>query len=94
MNDTTPDWVYETLRNDDLRVYENSSGKVIISQVNENHKEESMTPQQIIAYLKGIRRKPVVMHPRIFALGRHVPKKLVIEILQNRMNEQAWSEQR
>ena len=94
MNDTTPDWVYETLRNDDLRVYENSSGKVIISQVNENHKEESMTPQQIIAYLKGIRRKPVVMHPRIFALGRYVPKKLVIEILQNRMNEQAWSEQR
>ena len=87
MNDTTPDWVYETLRNDDLRVYENSSGKVIISQVNERHKDESMTPQEIISYLKGIRRKPVVMHPRIFALGRHVPKRLVIEILQNRMEE-------
>jgi hypothetical protein len=87
MNDTTPDWVYETLRNDDLRVYENSSGKVIISQVSEKYKEESMTPQQIIAYLKGIRRKPVVMHPRIFALGRHVSKGLVIEILQNRVEE-------
>ena len=87
MNDTTPDWVYETLRNDDLRVYENSSGKVIISQVNEKHKEESMTPQAIIAYLKTTKRKPVVMHPRIFALGRHVPKRLVIEILQNRMVE-------
>lgn len=87
MNDQTPDWVYETLKNDDLRVYENSSGKVIISQVNEKHKEDIMTPQEIIAYLKGIRRKPVVMHPRILALGRHVPKRLVIEILQNRMEE-------
>ena len=33
MNDNTiPDWVYETLKNDNLRVYENSNGKVIISQ--------------------------------------------------------------
>ena len=87
MNDTTPEWVYETLKNDDLRVYENSSGKVIISQVSERYADESMTPQQIIAYLKGIRRKPVVMHPRILALGRHVPKKLVIEILQKRVEE-------
>lgn len=84
---TVPDWVYETLKNDDLRVYENSSGKVIISQVNEKHKEDIMTPQEIIAYLRGIRKKPVVMHPRIFALGRHVPKRLVIEILQKRMEE-------
>ena len=84
---TVPDWVYETLRNDDLRVYENSSGKVIISQVNEKHKEDIMTPQAIISYLKSTKRKPVVMHPRIFALGRHVPKRLVIEILQNRLEE-------
>ena len=87
MNDNVPGWVYETLKNDNLRVYENSDGKVIISQVNEWLVEDIMTPQAIISYLKGIRRKPVVMHPRIFALGRHVPKKLVIEILQNRMEE-------
>ena len=87
MNDTTPEWVYETLRNDDLRVYENSSCKIIISQVNERHKDESMTPQQIIYYLKGIRRKPVVMHPGDPFIGRHVPKGLVIEILQKRMEE-------
>ena len=85
MNDTVPDWVYETLRNDDLRVYENSSGKIIISQVNEKHKEESMTPQAIIAYLKSVRKKPVVMHPRIFALGRHVPKREVIAVLSERI---------
>ena len=85
MNDTVPDWVYETLRNDDLRVYENSSGKVIISQVNERHKDESMTPQAIIAYLKSVRKKPVVMHPRIFALGRHVPKREVIAVLSERI---------
>lgn len=85
MNDTIPDWVYETLRNDDLRVYENSSGKVIISQVNEKHKEDIMTPQEIIAYLRGIRRKPVVMHPRIIALGRHVPKREVIAVLSERI---------
>ena len=85
MNDTTPDWVYETLKNDDLRVYENSSGKVIISQVSERYADESMTPQQIIAYLKGIRKKPVVMHPRILALGRHVPKREVIAVLSERI---------
>ena len=83
-NHTIPDWVYETLRNDDLRVYENSNGKVIISQVNEQHKEDIMTPQAIIDYLKGIRKKPVVMHPRIFALGRHVPKRDVIAVLCER----------
>ena len=87
MNDTVPDWVYETLKNDDLRVYENSSGKVIISQVNEKHKEDIMTPQAIIAYLKGIRKKPVVMHPDDPFVGRHVSKGLVIEILQKRMEE-------
>jgi hypothetical protein len=85
-NHTMPDWVYETLRNDDLRVYENSNGKVIISQVNERHKEDIMTPQAIIDYLKGIRKKPVVMHPRIFALGRHVPKRDVIAVLSERRN--------
>ena len=87
MNDTVPEWVYETLRNDDLRVYENSSGKVIISQVNERHKEDIMTPQAIISYLKGIRKKPVVMHPGDPFIGRHVSKGLVIEILQNRLEE-------
>ena len=89
MNNAIPDWVYETLKNDNLRVYENSNGKVIISQVNEWLVEDIMTPQAIIDYLKGIRKKPVVMHPRIFALGRHVPKRLVIEILQNRMGNNA-----
>jgi len=87
MNNTVPDWVYETLKNDNLRVYENSDGKVIISQVNEWLVEDIMTPKEIIDYLRGIRKKPVVMHPRIFALGRHVPKGLVIDILQNRMGE-------
>ena len=87
MNDTVPDWVYETLKNDNLRVYENSNGKVIISQVNERYADESMTPQQIIEYLKGIRKKPVVMHPDDPFIGRHVSKGLVIEILQNRMEE-------
>lgn len=85
MNDhTIPDWVYETLRNDDLRVYENSNGKVIISQVNERHEEDIMTPQAIIDYLRTTRKKPVVMHPRIFALGRHVPKRDVIAVLSER----------
>jgi hypothetical protein len=87
MNDTVPDWVYETLSKDPLRVYENEKGKIIISQVADRYPELVMTPQQIIYYLKGVRKKPVVMHPRIFALGRHVPKRLVIEILQNRMEE-------
>ena len=87
MNNTAPDWVYETLKNDNLRVYENSDGKVIISQVNEKHADESMTPQAIINYLRGIRRKPVVMHPEDPFMGRHVAKGLVIEKLQNRMVE-------
>ena len=87
MNDhIIPDWVYETLRNDDLRVYENSNGKVIISQVNERHREEIMTPQAIIDYLRTVRKKPVVMHPRICALGRHVPKRDVIAVLSERRN--------
>jgi hypothetical protein len=87
MNDhTIPDWVYETLKNDDLRVYENSNGKVIISQVNERHREEIMTPQAIIDYLRTVRKKPVVMHPRICALGRHVPKRDVIAVLSERRN--------
>lgn len=87
-NHTMPDWAYDTLRNDDLRVYENSNGKVIISQVNERHEEDIMTPQAIIDYLKGIRKKPVVMHPRIFALGRHVPKRDVIAVLSERIMTQ------
>ncbi len=87
MNNTTPDWVYETLRNDNLRVYENSDGKVIISQVGERYREDIMTPQAIIAYLRSIRKKPVIMHPEDPFAGRHVAKRLVIEILQNRMVE-------
>ena len=87
MNNTAPDWVYETLRNDNIRVYENLDGKVTISQVNEKHVEKSMTPQEIIAYLRGIRKKPVVMHPEDPFIGRHVPKRLVIKIQQNRMEE-------
>ena len=89
MNDhTMPDWVYETLKNDNLRVYENSNGKIIISQVSERYAEDIMTPQAIIDYLKGIRKKPVVMHPRIFALGRHVPKRDVIAVLSERIMTQ------
>ena len=87
MNDTTPEWVYETLKNDNLRVYENLDGKVTISQVNEKYVEDIMTPQAIIDYLKGTRKKPLVMHPDNPYVGRHVPKRLVIEILQNRMVE-------
>ena len=84
-DDTMPDWVYETLRNDNLRVYENSNGKVIISQVSERYAEDIMTPQAIIDYLRTVRKKPVVMHPRIFALGRHVPKRDVIAVLSERV---------
>ena len=85
MNDAIPYWVYETLRNDDLRVYENSNGKIIISQVNERHKEDIMTPQAIISYLKSIKKKPVVMHPEEPFIGRHVPKKVVIAVLSERI---------
>ena len=85
MNETTPDWVYETLKNDNIRVYENLDGKVTISQVNERHKEDIMTPQAIISYLKSIKKKPVVMHPDNPYVGRHVPKKYVIAVLSERI---------
>ena len=89
MNDNTiPDWVYETLKNDNLQVYENFEGKVIISQVSERYREYIMTPQAIIDYLRTIRKKPVVMHPRIPALGRHVPKRDVIAVLSERIMTQ------
>lgn len=84
-NYTMPDWAYKTLRNDNLRVYENSNGKVIISQVNERHKEDIMTPQAIIAFLKGIKKKPVVMHPEDPFIGRHVNKKDIIAVLSERV---------
>jgi MinD-like ATPase involved in chromosome partitioning or flagellar assembly len=79
-----PEWAYKTLRNDDLRVYENSNGKVIISQVNERYREEIMTPQAIIAFLRSIKKKPVVMHPNDPFMGRHVPKRDVIAVLSER----------
>ena len=87
-NYTMPDWVYETLRNDNLRVYENFKGKVIITQVGERSWEDIMTPQAIIDYLRTVRKKPVVMHPRISALGRHVPKRDVIAVLSERIMTQ------
>ena len=87
-NHTIPDWVYETLKNDNLRVYENFKGKVIISQVGERSWEDIMTPQAIIDYLRTVRKKPVVMHPRICALGRHVPKREVIAVLSERIMTQ------
>ena len=85
MNDhIIPDWVYETFKNDDLRVYENSNGKVIISQVSEKYREDIMTPQAIIDYLKGIRKKPVVIHPNDPFMGRYVAKKDIIAVLSER----------
>jgi MinD-like ATPase involved in chromosome partitioning or flagellar assembly len=84
-NYSMPDWAYKTLRNDNLRVYENSNGKVIISQVNERHKEDIMTPQAIISYLKSIKKKPVVMHPEDPFIGRHVAKKDIIAVLSERV---------
>ena len=85
MNDyTMPDWVYETLKNDNLRVYENFKGKVIISQVGERSWEDIMTPQAIISFLKNIRKKPVVMHPDDPFIGRHVNKKDIIAVLSER----------
>lgn len=84
-NYTMPEWAYKTLRNDNLRVYENSNGKVIISQVNERHKEDIMTPQAIISYLKSIKKKPVVMHPEDPFIGRHVNKKDIIAVLSERV---------
>ena len=89
MNDNTlPDWVYETLKNDNLRVYENSSGKIIISQVNERYAEDIMTPQAIIDYLRTIRKKPVVMHPEDPFIGRHIAKRDVIAVLSERIMTQ------
>ena len=89
MNDNTiPDWVYETLKNDNIRVYENLDGKVTISQVGERYADESMTPQQIIDYLRGTRKKPVVMHPDNPYVGRHVPKRDVIAVLSERIMTQ------
>lgn len=86
MNDNTiPDWVYETLKNDNLRVYENFKGKVIISQVNERYRENIMTPQAIISYLKSIKKKPVVMHPEDPFIGRHVAKKDIIAVLSEHL---------
>ena len=83
---SVPESVTETLMNDDLRVYENSNGKIIISQVSERHPELIMTLEDIIKFLKGVKKKPVVMKPESFE-GRHVSKRLVIEILQNRLEE-------
>lgn len=85
MKNTVPDWVYETLKNDNLRVYENLDGKVTISQVSERYREYIMTPQAIIDYLRTIRKKPVVMHPDNPYVGRHVPKRDVIAVLSERV---------
>ena len=94
MNDhTMPDWVYETLKNDNLRVYENSNGKIIISQVSEQYKEDIMTPQAIISFLKNIRKKPVVMHPEDPFIGRHIAKRDIIAVLcerRNAISEEEW----
>lgn len=81
-----PEWMLETLTNDALRIYENGDGKIIISQVAKGYPELIMAPEDIIKFLTGIRKKPVVMRPDSFE-GRHVAKRLVIEILQNRMVE-------
>ena len=83
---TMPEWMRETLSKDPLRVYENGKGKIIICQVADRHPELVMTPEDIIKFLKGVRKKPVVIKPESFE-GRHVPKRLVIEILQKRMEE-------
>ena len=83
-NHTIPDWVYETLKSDNIRVYENLDGKVTISRVGERYSAYIMTPQQIIDYLKGTRKKPLVMHPDNPYVGRHVPKREVIAVLSER----------
>ncbi len=86
MNNTAPDWVYETLRNDNLQVYEHySNGKIIISQVSERHAEDIMSPQAIIAFLRSIRKKPVVMHPEDPFRGRHIAKRDIIAVLSERV---------
>ena len=87
MNDyNMPDWAYKTLRNDDLRVYEHSNGKIIISQVSEQYKEDNMTSQAIISFLKNIRKKPVVMHPEDPFIVRHIVKRDLIAVLCERRN--------
>lgn len=84
-NYTMPDWAYNTLRNDNLRVYEHSNGKIIVSQVSERYKEDIMTPQAIIAFLRSIKKKPVVMHPNDPFMGRHVAKRDIIAVLSERV---------
>lgn len=84
-NYTMPDWAYNTLRNDNLRVYEHSNGKIIVSQVSERYKEDIMTPQAIIAFLKSVKKKPVVMHPEDPFMGRHVAKRDIIAVLSERV---------
>jgi hypothetical protein len=83
---TMPEWVHETLSNDPLRIYENGGGKIIISQVADRYPELIMAPEDIIKFLKGVKKKPVVMRPDSFE-GRHVPKSEVIDILRERMSE-------
>lgn len=80
-----PEWVYETLSNDPLRIYENGKGKIIISQVADRYPELIMSPEDIIKFLKGVKKKPVVMRPESFE-GRHVSKKDIIAVLSERMN--------
>jgi hypothetical protein len=86
-NMTMPEWMRETLSKDPLRIYENGKGKIIISRVADRYPELVMTPEDIIKFLRGVKKKPVVMHPNEPFMGRHVAKREVIEILQNRMNE-------
>lgn len=83
---TVPEWVHETLSKDSLRVYENHRGKIIISQVADRYPELIMSMDEIIKFLRSVRKKPVVMRPNSFE-GRHVPKSEVIDILRERMNE-------
>lgn len=83
---TVAEWVHETLSNDPLRVYEDGNGKIIISQVADRYPELIMAPEDIIKFLKGVKKKPIVMRPESFE-GRHVAKGLVIEILQDRANK-------
>lgn len=84
-NYTMPDWAYNTLRNDNLRVYEHSNGKIIVSQVSERYREDIMTPQAIIAFLRSIKKKPVVMHPNDPFMGRHIAKRDIIAVLSERV---------
>jgi len=78
-----PEWVYETLSNDPLRIYEDKNGKIIISQVADRYPELIMSPEDIIKFLKGVKKKPVVMKPESFE-GRHVSKKDIIAVLSER----------